>query len=179
MVFLVSFNIIKLGWICHFFMLLPIIRSLLGMFLLQWNRTMPHYWRIWCHHKWTGDRWSHLPYHGWGSPLLVLGVPSTTANKWFVFSKLNIRLVFEYFSSLALPVGERPHSYFLHAFYLCALARYFLVQKSYCVDLWMCMVAYELKKGNLVGLILAKTLNGLDAFHRKKASFFAGSSLLL
>ena len=29
----------------------------------------------------------------------------------------------------------------------------------------MCMMAYELKKGNLVGLILAKTLNGLDAFH--------------
>ena len=29
----------------------------------------------------------------------------------------------------------------------------------------MCMMAYELKKGNLVGLILAETLNGLDAFH--------------
>ena len=43
----------------------------------------------------------------------------------------------------------------------------------------MCMVAYELKKGNLVGLILAETLNGLDAFQRKEASFFAGSPLLL
>ena len=29
----------------------------------------------------------------------------------------------------------------------------------------MCMMAYELKKGNLVGFILAETLNGLDAFH--------------
>ena len=43
----------------------------------------------------------------------------------------------------------------------------------------MCMVAYELKRGNLVGLILAETLNGLDAFQRKEASCFAGGSLLL
>jgi len=41
------------------------------------------------------------------------------------------------------------------------------------------MVAYELKKGNLVSLILAETLNGLDAFQRKEASFFARSPLLL
>ena len=43
----------------------------------------------------------------------------------------------------------------------------------------MCMVAYELKKDNPVGLILAETLNGLDAFRRKVASFFMGSSLFL
>ena len=96
-----------------------------------------------------------------------------------VFGKLSLRLVFEYFSGSALLASERPRSYFLHAFCLCALASYFLVQKSYCVDLWMCMVAYELKRGNPMGLILAETLNGLDAFHRKEASFFAGSPLLL
>ena len=43
----------------------------------------------------------------------------------------------------------------------------------------MCMVAYELKRGNSMVLILAKTLNGLDAFHRKETSFFEGSPLLL
>ena len=43
----------------------------------------------------------------------------------------------------------------------------------------MCMMAYELKKGNLVGLILAETLNGLDAFHSYEASFFARSPLRL
>ena len=47
------------------------------------------------------------------------------------------------------------------------------------LDLWMCMVVYELKKGNLVGLILAEIRNSLDAFHRKEASFFTGSPLLL
>ena len=47
------------------------------------------------------------------------------------------------------------------------------------MDLQMCMVVYELKRGNLVGLILAETLNGLDVFLRKEASFFAGSPLLL
>ena len=107
---------------------------------------------------------------GEGLPSLlqvVLCVPVAMANRWCVFGKLNLRLVFEYFSSLALPEGERPCLYFLRAFCLCALARYFLVQNLYCVDIWMCMIAYELKRGNLVGLILTETLNGLDAFHRK------------
>ena len=39
---------------------------------------------------------------------VVLGVLPATANRWCVFGKLNLRLVFEYFSSLALPEGERP-----------------------------------------------------------------------
>ena len=82
---------------------------------------------------------------------VTLGIPSTTTNRQCVFRKLNLRLVFEYFSNSTHLVGERPHSYFLCAFCLCALARYFLVQKSYCVDIRMCMVAYELKRGNLVG----------------------------
>jgi len=43
----------------------------------------------------------------------------------------------------------------------------------------MCIVAYELKRGNPMGLILAETLNGLDAFHRKEVSYFVGSPLLL
>ena len=32
------------------------------------------------------------------------------------------------------------------------------------------MVAYELKRVNPLGLILAETLNGLDVFQRKQAS---------
>ena len=125
-----------------------------------------------------------LIFHTMGGDLpsllqVVSGVPATTANRWCILGKLNLRLVFDYFSGLALLEGERPRSYFLYAFCLCSLARYFLVQKSYCVDLRMCMVAYELEKGSLVDLILAKTLNGLDAFHRKKASFKAGSPFLL
>ena len=110
---------------------------------------------------------------------VVLGVPYATTNRWCVFGKLNFRLVFEYFFGLALPVGERACSYFLRAFRLCALERYFLVQKSYCVDLRMCMMANELKRGNLMGLVLVETLNGLDAFLRKEAIFFAGSPLFL
>ena len=108
-----------------------------------------------------------------------MGVLETRANRWCVFGKLNLRLVFDYFSGSSLPEGERPQSYYLRAFCLCALVRYFLVQQSYCVDLQMCMVAYDLKKGNLVSLILAETLNGLDAFQRKEASFFVGSPFLL
>ena len=65
---------------------------------------------------------------------VMLGVPKTTANRWCVFGKLNLRLVFNYFSGSGLLKGEKPRSYYLCAFCLCALARYFLVQKSYCVD---------------------------------------------
>ena len=42
----------------------------------------------------------------------------------------------------------------------------------------MCMVVYKLKRGNQMGLILVETLNDLDAFHRKEASFFVRSPLL-
>ena len=47
---------------------------------------------------------------------VVLGVPSTTTNRWCVFGKLNLRLVFEYFSSSTLMVGERLRSNFLLPF---------------------------------------------------------------
>ena len=40
------------------------------------------------------------------------------------------------------------------------------------------MVVYKLKRGNQMGLILVETLNDLDAFHRKEASFFVRSPLL-
>ena len=158
-VFLVSSPTIKLGWWASSSCYCQLLGSFSACFLLQWNRIMPHYWRVWHHHRWTGDWWSHLPYHRWGSSFLLrvmLGVPTTTANKWRVFGKLNLMLVFEYFSGSALLEGERPRSYFFRAFCLYALARYFLVQNSYCVDLRICMVAYELKKGNLVGLDLGR-----------------------
>ena len=37
---------------------------------------------------------------------VVLGVPKTTANRWCVFCKLNLRLVFDYFFGPGLPKGE-------------------------------------------------------------------------
>jgi len=43
----------------------------------------------------------------------------------------------------------------------------------------MLLLVNNLKKGGFVGMILAKTLNGPDAFHREEATFFAGSPLLL
>ena len=37
----------------------------------------------------------------------------------------------------------------------------------------------NLRRGSSVDVILAETLNGLDAVHRKEANFFVGSLLLL
>ena len=61
---------------------------------------------------------------------VVLGVPLPMANRWCIFSKLNLSLVFTHFFDLTILVNERSHSYFLRAFGLCALARYFLDRKS-------------------------------------------------
>ena len=37
---------------------------------------------------------------------VVLGAPESIANRWCVFGKLNLRLVFDDFSGLGLPKGE-------------------------------------------------------------------------
>ena len=74
---------------------------------------------------------------------------------------------------------NRPRSRYLNAFCLCILTRYFLVHKTYCVDHKMCSVVADLRSGNLVGMILAETLNGLNEFHRKEANSFAGIPFLL
>ena len=95
-----------------------------------------------------------------------------------MFDKLNIHSIFAYFSLLTVPETNRPRSYYLNAFYLCILARYFLVQETGHLDQRMCLVVSDLRSGNPVGIILAKTLNGLDAFHRKEANLFMGSPLL-
>ena len=64
---------------------------------------------------------------------VVLGVSLAIANRWCIFGKLNLSLFFAHFSGLALPVDERPCSYFFRVLCLCALARYFLVQVILCV----------------------------------------------
>ena len=52
---------------------------------------------------------------------VVLGVLETIANRWCVFGKLKLRLVFYYFFGSDLLEGERPQSYYLRSFCLCAL----------------------------------------------------------
>ena len=95
-----------------------------------------------------------------------------------MFDKLNISSIFAYFSWLIVPVIGRPRSHYLNAFSLCILVRYFLVQKTARIDQRMCLVVSNLRGGNPAGMILAETLNGLNAFHRKEANFFTGSPLL-
>ena len=70
-------------------------------------------------------------------------------------------------------------SHYLNSFCLCLLARYFLVHETPRVNQQMILVVNNLEKGSLVGIILAETLNVLDAIRRGEANFFAGSTLLL
>ena len=55
----------------------------------------------------------------------------------------------------------------------------FLVHETYWVDQRMCLVVNNLDKGSFIGMILAKTLSGLDAVHREEANFFTGSPPLI
>ena len=84
-----------------------------------------------------------FPTIGGDLPTLVqalLGFPLEKVKLWCVFGKLNIRLIFAYFSRLAVLASNILHSQFLNAFCLCILARYFLVLETYCVDHRMCLV---------------------------------------
>ena len=47
------------------------------------------------------------------------------------------------------------------------------------VDPIILLVVNNLGSGSLIVLILAETLNGLDAVHKEEATFFVGSPLLL
>ena len=123
-----------------------------------------------------------FPTMGGDLPTLLqplLGDPFDMANQWYVFGKLDLHLIFVYFSQLTIPVIDRRHSRYLSTFCLCILARYFLVHETYCVGHRSCLVVADLRSGNLAGMILAKTFNGWDAFHKKEANFFAGNPLLL
>ena len=55
----------------------------------------------------------------------LLGVSLDMARRWCIFVKLNVCSIFAYFSRLTIPVIGRPCSYYLNAFCLCILARYF------------------------------------------------------
>jgi len=64
----------------------------------------------------------------------LLGVSLDTAQHWYMFNKLNIHLVFAYFSRLTVPVAGRSCTYSLNAFCVCLPMRYFLVHEIVCVD---------------------------------------------
>jgi len=69
-----------------------------------------------------------FPTMGGDLPTLIQApsvVSLDMAKHWCVFGKLNIPLIFAYFSRLIVPVTDRPRSHYLDGFYLCILARYF------------------------------------------------------
>ena len=109
----------------------------------------------------------------------LLGISLVAAWRWCMLNKLNICIVFAYFSQLAIPMAGRAHSHYLKAFCLCLLARYFLVHETYQVDQRVCLVVNNLNKGSPVGMNLAETLTGLDTVYREEATFFVGSPFLL
>ena len=107
------------------------------------------------------------------------GVPLAMAKRWCKSNKLNIFMVFKYFSNKDVPLAGVKRSHHLNTFCLCILARFFLVYETPCVDPGILHVVKQLGSRSLLDIILAKTLNGLDAIHREEATFFVGSPLHL
>ena len=56
----------------------------------------------------------------------ILGVHLSMAKRWCKSNKLNISMVFKYFSKKDVPLTGVGHSHHLNAFRLCILARIFL-----------------------------------------------------
>ena len=64
----------------------------------------------------------------------LLGIPLAMAQRWCMLNKLNIHMVFTYFSQGNVPLAGVERSHYLNAFCLSLLARYFLVHEAPRVD---------------------------------------------
>ena len=92
-------------------------------------------------------------------------------------NKLNAFMIFKYFSKMDVTLTRAKHSQHPNAFCLCTLARFFLVHETPRVDFGILHVVKNLRSKSPIAIILAKTLNGLDAVCRKEATFFARSNI--
>ena len=108
-----------------------------------------------------------------------LRVHLSMAKRWCKSGKLNVAMVFKYFTKKVVPLARAKRSRHLNAFFLCILSSFFLVHETPQVDLGILHMVRNLGSGSPVPIILAKTLNGLDAVHKEEATFFVGSPLLL
>jgi len=89
-----------------------------------------------------------------------LMVPLAMAKRWCTLDKLNVHMVFKYFSQQDVPLAGVKHFQYLNAFCLCILARYFLVHETPHVDPRILHVVNNLGRGSPIIIILAETLNG-------------------
>ena len=116
-----------------------------------------------------------LPWVGISLAASCVGCPSYYGKQVVRLWQTQPQLGFCTFFRLG-PSRGREATFIYSSCLLLSLARYFLVQRSYCVDLWMCMVVYELKKGNPTGLIWAKPLMVWMPFIARKKLLYGKSS---
>ncbi|KAI8003265.1 hypothetical protein LOK49_LG08G03443 [Camellia lanceoleosa] len=75
---------------------------------------------------------------------------------------------------------QRWQSFRQHALCLCMLSHFLFASSFGGASIRLIEVAQGLKEGkNCIAMVLAETLMGLDAFHRRETTRFAGSPLLL
>ena len=109
----------------------------------------------------------------------LLGVHLAMPKRWCKSNKLNVSMVFKYFSKKNVPLIGLKCSHHLNAFCLCILARLFLVHETPHVDPGILHVDKHLGSRSPIAIILVENLNGLDVIHGKETTFFEGSPHLL
>lgn len=88
-------------------------------------------------------------------------------------------MVFKYYTKKFVPLARVERSHHLNSFCLCILVSFTLVHETPRVDPVILHMVKNLGSESPMPIILAKTLNGLDAVHREEVTFFASSPLLL
>ena len=133
-------------------------------------------------HRWMW-LWFHYPSYSRGRSFWTcpssLRSPSFHGQKFCKSGKLNVTMVFKYYTKKFVPFAGVECSYRMNSFWLCILVSFTLVHETPRVDPVILHVVKNSGSGSPVPIILAKTFNGLDAVHREEVTFFAGSLLLL
>ena len=80
----------------------------------------------------------------------LLGIHLSMAKRWCKSKKLNVSMVFKYFSKKNVPLTRTECSHHPNAFYLCIHERFFLVHETSRVDLGILHVEKNLGSGSQV-----------------------------
>ena len=86
----------------------------------------------------------------------LLGVPLLIAKRWCKSKKLNISMVFKYFSKKKVPFTGTEHSHHFNAFCLCILARFFLVHETPRIEPGVLHVLKNLGSGSVTSQSVIK-----------------------
>lgn len=104
----------------------------------------------------------------------LLRVPLAMAKRWCKSNKLNVFMVFKYFSKKDIPLDKVKRFYHLNTFCLYIPARFFLVLETPRVDPGIIHVVKQLGSGSSLSIILVETFKAWMSFIGRKQRSLQG-----